>query len=93
MIELNGSNKKTEFSKKLVTWALVVTSACIAASYILSFLGRDSCTEVTVSIATACIAIAVGYEAKSFGEKNSRNKYGVKIEEQDDYPSDDEPLG
>lgn len=23
------------------------------------------------------IAIAVAYEAKSFGEKNSRNKYGI----------------
>ena len=69
--------KKMEFSKKLVIWALIVTTVCITVSYTLSMLDKDSCQEVTVSVATACIAIAVSYEAKSLGEKHSRNKYGI----------------
>lgn len=69
--------KKVEFSKKLVTWSLVITTLCIGASYLLSWTDHDSCQEITVAIITTCIAIAVSYEAKSYGEKNSRNKYGV----------------
>ena len=69
--------KKVEFSKILVTWALVLTTLCVALSYILSFSDHDPASDVTVAVASACIAIAVAYEAKSFGEKNSRNKYGV----------------
>lgn len=69
--------KKVEFSKILVTWALVLTTLCVALSYVLSFSDHDPASDVTVAVASACIAIAVAYEAKSFGEKNSRNKYGV----------------
>ncbi len=69
--------KKTEFSKILVTWALILTTLCVALSYVLSFADHDPASDVTVAVASACIAIAVAYEAKSFGEKNSRNKYGV----------------
>lgn len=43
----------------------------------VSFTDHDPASDVTVAVASACIAIAVAYEAKSFGEKNSRNKYGV----------------
>lgn len=71
------NKKRREFSKILVAWALAITTICVALSYTLSFLYRDACVEVTVTVATACIAIAVAYEAKSYGEKNSRNKYGV----------------
>lgn len=71
--------KKTEFSKRLVTWALVLTTICVAVSYALAFLDHDTCAEVTVAVSSACIAIGVGYEAKSFGEKNSRNKYNVNL--------------
>lgn len=69
--------KKTEFSKILVSWALIITTLCVALSYVLSFTDHDPASDVTVAVATACIAIAVAYEAKSFGEKNSRNKYGI----------------
>lgn len=69
--------KKAEFSKILVTWALVLTTLCVALSYGLSFTDHDPASDVTVAVASACIAIAVAYEAKSFGEKNSRNKYGI----------------
>ena len=73
----HAKKKKKEFSKILVVWALVLTTSCIALSYILSFTNHDPASDVTVAVASACIAIAVAYEAKSFGEKNSRNKYGV----------------
>lgn len=81
--------KKVEFSKILVAWALVLTTVCVALSYALSFTDHDPTSDVTVAVASACIAIAVAYEAKSFGEKNSRNKYGVdrngyKIEQDSD---------
>lgn len=76
--------KRTEFSKLLVVWALILTTICIAASYILAFNDHDGCQEITVSVSAACIAIAVAYEAKSYGEKNSRNKYGVDIDKTDD---------
>ena len=84
VITLCVKKKSVEFSKKLVAWALANTSICVAISYILSYLDKDPCAEITVSIASACIAIAVAYEAKSFGEKNSRNKYGVSIDNKDE---------
>lgn len=73
----NKTHKKMEFSKKLVIWALVMTTVCVLLSYALSLFDHDGCQEVTVAVVTTCVAIAVGYEAKSFGEKNSRNKYGI----------------
>lgn len=69
---------KVEFSKKLVAWAMVLTSLCLIISYTLAFFDHDACSEITVSVTSACIAIAVAYEAKSYGEKNSRNKYGIE---------------
>ena len=72
---------KVEFSKLLVAWALVLTTLCVAVSYALSFFDHDPVQEVTVAVASACIAIGVAYQAKSYGEKNSRNKYGVKLDD------------
>lgn len=74
------AKKKTEFSKRLVAWAMVVTTACIAVSYGLSWTDHDSCQEITIAVVTACISIATAYEAKSYGEKNSRNKYGCSAD-------------
>lgn len=81
--------EKIEFSKILVSWALVFTTICVAISYLLSMFDHDPAQEVTVAVASACIAIGVAYQAKSFGEKNSRNKYGVdkygrKMDDDDD---------
>lgn len=79
-----GRNRKIEFSKILVTWALILTTICVAVSYGLSFFDHDPVQEVTVAVASACIAIGVAYQAKSYGEKNSRNKYGVTLVDNDD---------
>lgn len=95
MAKRRRKKKKLEFSKLLVLWSLILTTACIIISYILAFQDHDSCSDITTSVATTCIAIAVGYEAKSFGEKNSRNRYGIKIEPEEcrDDGDDGEALG
>lgn len=69
--------RKKEFSKILVAWAMIVTTACVAISFSLAYLDHDPCIDVTVSVSGACIAIAVAYEAKSAAEKHSRNKFGL----------------
>lgn len=74
---MKKEKKPMEFSKKLVAWALIITTLSILTSYVLSIIGCDPCQEITIAVITTCVAVAVGYEAKSFGEKNSRNKYGV----------------
>lgn len=85
--------KKTEFSKKLVTWAMVVTTATIALSYILALLDHNPVTDVTVAVITTCVAIAVSYEAKSLGEKHSRNKYHVTLDTDQTSGESDAPVG
>lgn len=92
--------KKLEFSKKLVIWALLITTLCLVVSYVLAYLDHDSCSDITVAVVTTCIAIAVSYEAKSYGEKNSRNKYGIDefgnkltSDERGAEDAEDEPLG
>ena len=69
--------QKREFSKILVAWAMIVTTLCVAISYVLALFDHDPCTEITVAVSAACIAIAVAYEAKSAAEKHSRNKFGL----------------
>lgn len=74
-------SRKIEFSKFLVVWALITMVACIFMSFLLSILGKDPCTEITTTVITAFVPIAVSYNAKSLGEKHSRNKYGITAED------------
>lgn len=92
---MKRKSKKFEFSKFLVVWALCITSICVGLSYLLALTDHDSVSDVTISVVTTCVAIAVGYEAKSFGEKNSRNKYGIQIEDEleEESEEDKEILG
>lgn len=92
---MTGDNmkKKTEFSKKLVTWAMVVTTASIVLSYILALLDHNPVTDVTVAVITTCVAIAVSYEAKSLGEKHSRNKYHVTLDADQNSSTEETPVG
>lgn len=85
--------KKTEFSKKLVAWAMVITTVAIAFSYILAMFDHDPVTDVTVAVITTCIAIAVSYEAKSLGEKHSRNKYHITLDADQKSCTEETPLG
>lgn len=85
--------KKTEFSKKLVTWAMVITTMAIALSYMLAMLDHDPVTDVTVAVISTCVAIAVSYEAKSLGEKHSRNKYHITLDTDQTSGESDAPAG
>ena len=85
--------KKTEFSKKLVTWAMVITTMAIVISYMLAMLDHDPVTDVTVAVISTCVAIAVSYEAKSLGEKHSRNKYHITLDTDQTSGESDAPVG
>ena len=85
--------KKTEFSKKLVTWAMVITTMAIVLSYMLAILDHDPVTDVTVAVISTCVAIAVSYEAKSLGEKHSRNKYHITLDTDQTSGESDAPVG
>lgn len=85
--------KKTEFSKKLVTWAMVITTMAIVLSYMLAMLDHDPVTDVTVAVISTCVAIAVSYEAKSLGEKHSRNKYHITLDTDQTSGESDAPVG
>ena len=85
--------KKTEFSKKLVAWAMAVTTISVTLSYILALLDHNPATDVTVAVITTCVAIAVSYEAKSLGEKHSRNKYHVMLDADQNSGAEETPMG
>ena len=66
-----------EFKKKLLVWAVVATSVCIAADYILSACGLEPPSGVSEAMITTCIGSIIAYCLATYGEKNSRNKYGL----------------
>lgn len=66
-----------EFSKKLAVWAVVVATASAAASFVLAALDKQTVSDVTTTIFTACIGYLVTYAAKSATEKVSRNRHGL----------------
>lgn len=69
--------RRVEFSKKLAAWAVVVATASAAASYVLAFVDKQTASDVTTTIFTACIGYLVTYAAKSATEKISRNRHGL----------------
>lgn len=74
---MKKKRKRTEFSKRLAVWAAGMATSSAALSFALAFLGRETASEVTTTIFTACVGYLVTYAAKSYGEKASRNKYGL----------------
>lgn len=88
-------DKKMEFSKKLAVWAMVAASISVILSYILAWAEKDSVSDMSLGIFTACVGYLITYAAKSGFEKNSRNKYGRdkygNLLYQDDGP--EAPLG
>ena len=67
--------KPMEFSKILAVWATVIATATAVASYILAAFYRESVSDVTITIFTACIGYLITYAGKSLAEKVSRNKH------------------
>lgn len=76
-----------EFSKKLAAWAVVVATASAAASFFLAAMDKQTVSDVSTTIFTACIGYLITYAAKSATEKVSRNRHGLDA---DGFPIDDE---
>ena len=64
-----------EFSKILAVWATAIATGAVIASYTLPFFYRESVSDVTTTVFTACIGYLITYAGKSLGEKVSRNKH------------------
>ena len=69
--------KPWEFSKKLAVWAAVMATVSAAASYVLAIFDKQTTSDVTTTIFTACIGYLITYAGKSLGEKVSRNRHGL----------------
>ena len=83
-------NKKTEFKKIALGIILSVCVGFVLWTYLLATFGAY---EVNGGVASALIYTVIGayasYALASFGEKNSRNKYGVDREGmKTEYPSE-----
>ena len=66
-----------EFKKKLAAWAVLIATAAAVASYVLAFEDKQTASDVTTTIFTACIGYLVSYAAASATEKVSRNRHGI----------------
>ena len=88
-------SKKVEVSKKLAWWAASVATSSAIASYTLAACGRESVSELTSTIFTACIGYLITYAGKSLGEKISRNKHGLDADGNpiNTLPNDEEAKG
>ena len=67
--------KKIEFSKILAVWAVLIATGTAVTSYILAAFYRESVSDVTITIFTACTGYLITYAGKSLCEKVSRNKH------------------
>lgn len=67
--------KKTEFSKKVVLWVLVLTTLTVAGSFLLAAFDKQTVESLTSVIVTSLAVIIVTYCVKSLGEKASRNRH------------------
>ena len=71
------AKKKLTISHKLIITLLVVSIVWVSASYVLAALGKEALQELSSTVVSVLIIGLVAYFIKSFGEKNSRNKYGI----------------
>lgn len=66
-----------EFKKRLAAWAVVIATLAAVASYALAYRDKQTASDVTTTIFTACTAYLVSYAASSTTEKISRNRHGI----------------
>ncbi len=74
---MKNVKKSWEFSKRLAVWAVGIATVTTAASYILALMDKQTTSDVTTTIFTACIGYLITYAAKSATEKVSRNRHGL----------------
>ena len=56
---------------------MCVAISWVTWSYVLASLGKDPVENLAIAIVSTLIVALLAYFVKSFGEKNSRNKYKV----------------
>ena len=69
--------KSLSYSQKLLLVLICVSTAWVTWSYVLASLGKDPVENLAIAIVSTLILGLLAYFIKSFGEKNSRNKYKV----------------
>lgn len=69
--------KSLSYSQKLLLVLMCVAMAWVTWSYVLASLGKDPVENLAIAIVSTLIVALLAYFVKSFGEKNSRNKYKV----------------
>ena len=87
---VKAKKKPLEFSKILAVWATAIATGAVIASYTLPIFYRESVSDVTTTVFTACIGYLITYAGKSLGEKVSRNKHRLDA---DGNPLPDEESG
>lgn len=78
--------RKIEFSKILAIWAAIMGTGMLIASVTLAAFDKQSLSDITIAVFTACIGYLITYAGKSAFEKSSRNKHGL---DEDGIPFDD----
>ena len=68
--------KKREWMKILTVWAICIATVAVLGPLVLAAFDKI-CPYDTSPVFAGCITVIVTYAAKSFGEKSSRNKYGL----------------
>ncbi len=74
--------KKIEFSKLIIIAIFALCSRWVELTYRLAMADKEQIAEqLAIAIVTTLLGSIVAYSIKSFGEKNSRNKYKVEEKE------------
>ena len=71
------ARKPMEFKKRLAAWAATLATLAFVLSYVLAFFDKQTVSDVTNTVFTACVGYLISYAAASLGEKASRNKHGI----------------
>lgn len=66
-----------EFSKKIVIFSAILFLGCIVTSYVLAWFDKNPVGELSIALSASFTGVVASYLAKSFLEKNSRNKHRV----------------
>lgn len=69
--------KRAEFAQRIVVISWAVTIVWISLSFILAFLGKDTNSNVTITLIKESFGVTVAYFIYQAVLKTSRNKYGV----------------
>lgn len=90
--KLIKKNGKIEFIKYTVVGSFLLAFFAVIDSYVLAHMGMDTNSEVTSEVVRSLLGVIIVYGLKSFGEKNSRNKYNVSVEGEELLTAEDEVI-